>query len=254
MLVLSVLLLAAAVSPAPRPTATNPFTLAPIPAASAPSLPVIGTTRSKPLCSAIRQAVAPAVRAAMRNDQVYHAVRGNIFDYVVKDSDEARDLHLMQMDRRIDEMVKQVDALKTALDSPSLDVPHNASPEDGKALRDIRATLKSVLSAQQVQLDAMNGFVETERMRRFGTFNETETNMNRATQPNTTSGLQADPDSAMNGFLKDSKQFVMPQHQTVKTLGDAHRLDRDFGDIAAITAAREEKFTQAIVPAAKRCQ
>lgn len=252
MLVLSVLLLAVAASPAPRPTATNPFTLAPIPASS--QLPVIGTTRNRPLCSAIRQAVAPAVKAAMRNDQVYHAVRGRIFDYVVKDSDEARDLHLMQMDKQIDDMVKQVDALKTALESPALDVPHNASPEDGKSLRDIRATLKSVLSAQQVQLDAMNGFVETERMRRFGKFNETESNMNRALQPNTTSGLQADPDAAMNGFLKDSKQFVLPEHQTVQTLGDAHRLDRDFGDIAAVTAAREEKFTQVIVPAAKRCQ
>lgn len=253
MLVLSVLLLAVAASPAPRPTATNPFTLAPIPAAGAP-LPVIGTTRSRPLCSAIRQAVAPAVRAAMRNDQVYHAVRSSIFDYVVKDSDEARDLHLMQMDRQVDDMVKQVDALKAAVESPSLDVPHNANPEDGKSLRDLRATLKSVLSAQQVQLDAMSGFVETERMRRFGKFNETETNMNRATQPNTVSGMQADPDSAMNGFLKDSKQFVLPQHQTVQTLGDAHRLDRDFGDIAAVTAAREEKFTQVVVPAAKRCQ
>ena len=252
MLVLSVLLLAVAASPAPRPTATNPFTLAPIPASS--QIPVIGTTRNRPLCSAIRQAVAPAVKAAMRNDQVYHVVRASIFDYVVKDSDEARDLHLMQMDRQIDDMVKQVDALKTAVDSAALDVPHNASPEDGKSLREIRATLKSVLSAQQVQLDAMSGFVETERMRRFGTFNESETNMNRATQPNTVSGLQADPDAAMNGFLKDSKQFVLPEHQTVKTLGDAHRLDRDFGDIAAVTAAREEKFTQVIVPAAKRCQ
>jgi len=41
--------------------------------------------------------------------------------------------------------------------------------------------LEGVLAAQKVQLDAMSGFVETERMRRFGTLSESEQNMQRFT-------------------------------------------------------------------------
>jgi hypothetical protein len=241
--------------PVPKPTPTNPFNLNPIPQAQASTLPVIGTVRAKPVCTAIRRAIAPAVAAALKNDRTYGGLRKKIFDYVVKDSNEARDLHLMQMDREVDGMVKNVDALTEALKSPALDIPATAKPEDAKTLRDLRSTLTGVLSAQKVQLNAMSGFVETERMRRFGELSESELNMQRANNPTITQpggGLYTPP--PVSGFLRDAKSVFDPQHKVVSSLNDAHLLDRDLGDIAAYTTKNEDAASKVIIPAANSCK
>jgi hypothetical protein len=239
--------------PVPKPTPTNPFNLDPIPQAT--TLPLIGTTRSKPVCTAIRRAIAPAVAAALKNDRTYGGLRKRIFDYVVKDSNEARDLHLMQMDREVDQMVKNIDTLTEALKSSALDVPPAAKPEDAKMLRDLRSTLTGVLVAQKVQLNAMSGFVETERMRRFGQLSESELNMQRSNMPATVgrNGVMETP-PPVSGFLRDTKTAFDPQHKVVSSLNDAHLLDRDLGDIAAFTAKHEDAASKAIIPAANSCK
>lgn len=244
-------------APVPKPTPTNPFNLNPIPLPSGtpPSLPVIGTTRARPVCTAIRRAVAPAVAAALKNDHTFGGLRKNIFDYVVKDSEEARDLHLMQMDRQVDAMVKNVNTLEDALKSSVFDIPGTAKPEDAKMLRDLKGTLAGVLSAQKVQLDAMSGFVETERMRRFGKLNETEENMQRANGPTVTGpgGVLQTP-TPISGFLRDTQTAFNPQHRTVSGLNDAHLLDRDLGDISAQTSRFEDAASRVIIPAANSCK
>lgn|GEM_PF-2338040 len=243
-------------APAPKPTPTNPFNLNPVtPPPNAMPLPVIGTTRAKPVCTAIRRAVAPAVAAALKNDQTYGGLRKNIFDYVVKDSEEARDLHLTQMDREVDGMVKNVNNLEDALKSSALDIPATAKPEDAKMLRDLKTTLTGVLTAQKTQLNAMSGFVETERMRRFGKLSETELNMQRANMPTNTlpGGGQPTP-IPVSGFLRDTQNTFNPAHRTVTSLNDAHLLDRDLGDIAAATGRYEDAASKVIIPAANSCK
>ena len=253
-LALGALVLAlASPAPAPRPTPTNPFNLEPIPVPS--HLPLIGTTRAKRVCTAIRQAVAPAVAAAMKNDQVFGTLRKTIFDYVVKDSEEARDLHLMQMDRQVDGMVKNVDAIEEALKSPIFDLPDAAKPEDVKQLRDLRKSLGGILAAQKTELNAMSGFVETERMRRFGKLSESEQNMQRINMPTTAGRGGALPTPMpVTGFLRDTTDTFNPQHRVPTTLNDAHLLDRDLGDIAAIVGKYEDAATKVIVPAANSCK
>jgi hypothetical protein len=243
-------------APAPKPAPTNPFNLDPVtPAPLSSPLPVIGTTRAKPVCTAIRRAIAPAVAATLKNDQTYGALRKTIFDYVVKDSEEARDLHLMQMDRQVDAMVKNVNTLEDALKSPVLDVPPTAKPEDAKMLRDLKSTLSGVLAAQKGQLNAMSGFVETERMRRFGKLSELEENMQRANAPNVT-GPRGDLQTPVpvSGFLRDTQNTFNPQHRTVSGLNDAHLLDRDLGDISALTTRYEDAAAKVIIPAANSCK
>ena len=253
-LALAVLLLAASTpAPVPRPAPTNPFNLNPIPAPSA--LPYIGGTRAKPVCGAIRSAVKPAVEAAMKNDETFAALRTKIFDYVVKDSEEARDLHLTQMDRTVDAMVKYVDTLVDAAKSPALDPTGTTKPDDAKTLRELKQSIQALAIAEKTQLEAMSGFVETERMRRFGQLNESEQNMARAIVPNIAGPNGALPTPIpISPFLRDTKNTLTPQHSTVRTLGDAHRLDRDLGDIVAFTNRIEKVATNAIVPAAASCR
>jgi hypothetical protein len=248
----ALLLGVASPAPVPKPSPTNPYNLDPIPQAT--TLPLIGTTRAKPVCSAIRRAIAPAVAAALKNDRTYGGLRKRIFDYVVKDSNEARDLHLMQMDHEVNDMVKNIDTLTDALKSPALDVGASTKPEDAKTLRDLRSTLTGVLVAQKVQLDAMSGFVETERMRRFGTLSESEANMQRSNGSNLAPGGVLQTPTPVSGFLRDAQTTFDPRHKTVSTLNDAHLLDRDLGDIAAFTTRHEDAASKVIIPAANSCK
>ena len=160
----------------------------------------------------------------------------------------------MQMDRQVDAMVKNIDALDVALKSSVLDVPANAKPEDAKTLRDLRASLANVLVAQKFALNAMSGFVETERMRRFGELSESEKNMRNALGPNIAPGGQMQTPAPLGAFLRDTQQTMNPNHRVANSLSDAHLLDRDLGDISAFTTKYEDLAAKVIIPAATSCK
>lgn len=246
-----VLVLLLAATPAPQPTATNPFTLEPIQRTPPPT---IGTTRSKPLCSALRTVVAPALQAAMASDRLYTTLRGRIFDYVVKDAESVRDLHLMQMDHQVDLMVKQIDALETALKDPLLEATNVSATDDQKSLKDIKATLNGVLAAQKMEENVLSGFVESERMRRFAQPDEAAQQMMNSLQPNLPAGSFA-TQPPISGYLNDQQAVnaALGQHQVAASLHDAHKLDDDLGNIQTYTSRWEEAANRAIVPAAGRC-
>lgn len=249
--------IAAVPRPAPSPEPTNPFTLQPGPTQPLP-LPVIGRTRSRAVCTALRQAVAPAVAAAMQTDRSYAELRRALYDYTVNGSEASRDLKIMQMDRNVQAMVKSTDALDKALGSHAFDAPANASSSDAQAMIGMRQTMRGVLEAQKVQLDAMSGFIETERMRRFGTLSEGESAMRTATGTDirsnagpTAGGGLATP-SPSSAFLQDSNTVFKSTTGKI-TLDDARNLDRDLADIAAYTTRREDAATKIIVSAANLC-
>jgi hypothetical protein len=255
-LVLSVLLVALATpAPAPKPAPTNPFNLEPVPVRS--QLPSIGSTRSRPICTAIRIAVAPAVKLAMQNDQTFAGFKTTLYDYTVKETEGAKDLRLMQMDRTVQTMVKSIDELEKAIGSPGLDIPRTATPNDSDTLLKLRRSLRGIVEAQKVQLDAMSGFVETERMGRFGRQSETESQMSRATGPDVGTnplvpGSQAtQPPSS--GFLRDSSMvFTRPPGHIA--LDDARLLNKDLSELQAFTGKREDAASAVIIPAANRCK
>lgn len=258
MLAFAALLLALATPvPKPSPQPTNPFNLNPIPAPTSTALPIIGTTRSRALCSSMRKVVAPAVLAAMTSDKTYEGFRKSLYDYTVNATETSRDLKLMQMDRTVQSMVKSVDDLETALNSHGFDAPPNATAKDAETMATMRKTLRGVLDSQKVQLDAMSGFVETERMSRFGRLNETESALQRATGPDTGASMgQVSPNATPNpgyAFLKDSSVIFKTPRGKI-SLDDAHNLDRDLGDLAAVTAKREDAATKVIVPATQLCK
>ena len=255
-LVLSVLLLAvASPAPVPKPAPTNPFNLDPVPVRS--PLPSIGSTRSRPICTAIRTAVAPAVKLAMQNDQTFAGFKTTLYDYTVKETEGAKDLRLMQMDRTVQTMVKNVDELEKAIGSPGLDIPRTASANDADTLLKLRRSLRGIVEAQKVQLDAMSGFVETERMGRFGRQSETESQISHATAPDigtspvVPSSQATQPPST--GFLRDST-LVFNKPVGHIALDDARMLDRDLSDLQAYTGKREDAASALIVPAANRCK
>jgi len=253
------LLALATPAPQPQPASTNPFNLEPVPAGT--PYPLIGTTRSRALCQAMRKVVAPAVLAAMTSDKTYATFRKSLIDYTVNGTETSRDFMLIRMDRAVDAMVKSTKDLESQLDSFNFTPPPNTGQRDAEALAKVRESLRGVLAAQKVELDAMSGFVETERMRTFGQLNETERNMQAAigpptsapNMPNQSFGPSNTNDDSSYGFLHDSNNvFKLPMSKI--SLDQAHFLDRDLGDLAAFTSKREDAASKAIIPAANLCK
>jgi hypothetical protein len=246
-----VLVLLLAATPVPQPTATNPFTLEPIQRTPPPT---IGSTHNRPLCTALRTVVAPALQAAMTSDRLYVTLRGRIFDYVVKDQESVRDLHLMQMDHQVDLMNKQIDALEAVLKDPLLEATNVSATDDQKSLKDLKATLNGVLAAQKMEENVMSGFVESERMRRFAQPDESTQQMMNSLQPNLAPGTFA-TQPPISGYLNDQQAVnsALGQHQVAASLHDAHKLDDDLGNIQDYTSRWEAAATKAIIPAAGRC-
>jgi hypothetical protein len=257
-LVLAALVLALA-SPAPNPTATNPFTLDPIPAGT--PLPLIGTTRTRALCSAMHRVIAPAVAAAMGSDKTYAGFRTSLRDYLITATTSSRDLKITVMDRTVLSMVKSVDKLETTLNSGDWEPPANAAAGDKAALANIHQSLAGVLAAQKVQLDAMSGWLETERARTFGQLSETENNLRNSTGIASSPPLPiiADPmapdlqtNDTSYAFKHDSSTFF--QGKPTSSLAMANNLDRDLGDLGRYTAQREAVAAKIIIPATNLCK
>lgn len=257
-LVLAAIVLALA-SPAPQPAPTNPFNLDPIPAGT--PFPVIGTTRSRSLCSAMHQVIAPAVAAAMKSDKTYAGFRTSLRDYLITATTSSRDMKITVMDRTVQSMVKSVDALETAVNSKDWEPPANAAPQDKAALANIHQSMTGVLNAQKVQLDAMSGWLETERARTFGQLSETERNMRNSMNPASTPPIPGivnpmAPDVANDdtsyAFKRDSSTFF--QGSSKVSLTQANNLDRDLGDIAKFTSQREAAAARVIIPATTLCK
>jgi hypothetical protein len=82
---------------------------------------MIGTTRTRALCSAMHRVIAPpAVAAAMGSDKTYAGFRTSLRDYLITATSSSRDMKITVMDRTVQSMVKSVDKLETALNSGRL--------------------------------------------------------------------------------------------------------------------------------------
>lgn len=212
---------------------------------------MIGTTRSRSVCSAIRDGVKPALDAATTNDMIYTSMRKSVFNYVARDSEEARDLRIVQMDRQIADLVKSTKALEEATNSYTFKPAPSTSADETTLMKRLQGSLKGILSAQKIQLDAMSGFVETERSRRFGKLDEAQQQIAGSLSPTNKVGSSPSP---VTGFLADSQHTLVSPHSTPVGLQGANLLDRDLGDIQNVTARREAIATKAIIDAAALCR
>ncbi len=111
--------------------------------------------------------------------------------------------------------------------------------------------MAEVLVAQRVQLNAMNGFVETELMRRFSTLNESQVKLQGTLAPsiaNRPAGGQAPPSV---GALLRVSNLAMAGAMT--PLHGAHLIDRDLSEISTFTTKYENAASKIITPAANGC-
>jgi len=144
--------------------------IAPSPSPAPPSpLPVIGTTHSRPLCTAVRQSIAPAVMALMRVDGGLVTARKTLHDLAQNAGDPqatmkyegntSNDMQRMRLAALARAMSRDLELVKVSLAG----LPQRpAAGSDDRDVEQLRARLAAVAARQQDAVNAVGGLVETE--------------------------------------------------------------------------------------------
>jgi hypothetical protein len=129
---------------------------------------------SRPLCSALKGAIAPAVGMMLQNDQTIAKSPPLFQDYVkaaFEDSGGAGDpgaspaqnLAVMRLENLVSPLADNILAIQKQLEDPSV-FPNVPQTDDEKQLAQLKGQMMQALASQQASLDIINGFVDTQQL------------------------------------------------------------------------------------------
>jgi hypothetical protein len=149
----------------PKPT-TNPSLGTPP--------PEIIHVYSRPLCSALKGTIAPAIGMMMQNDQTIAKSPPLFQDYVKaafenqgsaadEGASPAQNLAVLRLENLVTPLVNNILAIQKQLEDPSVfaKVPRT---DDDEQLAKLKAQMLEALASQQAALDIINGFVDTQQL------------------------------------------------------------------------------------------
>ena len=181
----------------------------PLPAPSPGALIEIGRVRSRaPLCTTLREAVAPSLLALMRGDTALAAGHDRFVlmgRHEVMRSRGQLQLDRLVLDQQIGAVVRNLRAIDTLLADPKRFPAKPVTDDDRRAL-EIKAQLQAVARAQNHALNVISGTVETDRLGEMQTeFNHKMQAAVSASSPGSASAgnpsTSGDPDLGPVSFL-----------------------------------------------------
>ena len=149
MLLLAVALVAIA---SPTPQATLP--------------PQIYHTVSRPLCSALKTQIQPALALMMQSDATIAKAPSYFNDYIrssTAESDAGRDMAVTRLGDLVGPLAQNTLAVVKLLEDPAI-FPDTAHGGDDEQMLDIKDKMLHALATQQASLDIINGFVQTQQL------------------------------------------------------------------------------------------
>ena len=217
------------------------------PPATVTALPEIGRTRSRPLCTALREIVAPAILSTQRADAQFSEARPLVFDAIAGDA-AGKAMLMRRIDRAMLAMAREVMTLKGMLDDPRLGAPNatDASAGDEKARADLKQAVRVLYESESRQLNALNGFLENGRRDDLKTDSEDILNLKSALD-----GMTPPP---VGGQIAGQEKYLGAPPRYTNKLAEAHDVDRWVGRVVAVTTKREEAASSVIVAAAGLCR
>lgn len=213
--------------------------------ASSP-LPEIGRTRSRALCTTLREVVAPAILRTKDADNEFSAARSAIFESVAGDA-AGRAMTNRKVERALDAMTRHVLALGTLLGDRRLaGATDDAATGTEKASADVRVAMRVLYESESRQLNALNAFVETGRRTELMADDEEALGMKAALKD------IVPPPRAANVAGRESYLGAPPRY--TNKLAEANEIDRWIGRVVAITNKREDLAGKVITAAAALCR
>jgi hypothetical protein len=151
--------------------ATSGFALAQTQAPSSPPRssgvpPEIYRTTVRPLCSALRTKIQPAIGMMLQNDDLIAKSPAQFKEYSqgqFAKSDAQRSLALVRLSNLVTPIADNAIAIEKLLDDPNV-FPPNERTSDDKQKNELKRQLLISLAQQQASLDIINGFVETQNL------------------------------------------------------------------------------------------
>ncbi len=208
---LAMLVLALAVPPSPAP--------------SPGVLLEIGRVRSRtPLCSTLRDAVAPSILALLNSDAVFSAGNKTFVTMGKHELERSRgqlELDRLQLDRQVVAVVKNLQAVDALLNDTTR-FPKVATTDDERRALAIKAQLLKIAKAQNEALNVISGTLETDRLGQMQ--HERPTKIEAAIGPenghsNQPGTAATDPDLGPVSFLDSAGVAQSPNNNQSPTGG-----------------------------------
>lgn len=138
----------------------------PMPIPTAPSLPTIYHSMTRPLCSSLQDRIKPALGMMIENDRTIAKSKPYFQDYIQRSFDQSgagQNMAVMHLESLVTPLVKNTLAVQKLLEDPSV-FPAVARSADDQRLLDIKVKMLRALAAQEAALDIINGFVTTQQL------------------------------------------------------------------------------------------
>ncbi len=145
-----------------------------VPSAATPApldlkkIPVIVRIVSRPLCSALRTNVGPAIEKLLQNDHAIAASPPLLQEYNLALGEGAqgsgrRQIVLLRTENLVDPLSNSLLAIKRLLADPRIFPLHPATADQARLLK-LKKRLDAAIAGQEVSLDIINGFVTTQQL------------------------------------------------------------------------------------------
>lgn len=206
-------------SPAPAPTATP--------------LKEIVHVIARPICTALRRSIGPAVGHVLQNDKIIAASKPLFVDYARDHATSggnqaAEDMDIMHLENFVRPMVNNVSEIKRILNEPGA-FPRFAHSEQEKQVLLMRAQLLAVLADQEKALDLVSGLVDTQQLGQLQAGgNELAKSMSAPDVKTVGSGPQpaakpnpvptTNPSDLLNAGLPDKSRATDPRFQNTDSV------------------------------------
>ena len=212
------------------------------------------------MCTGLRRSIYPAVGRVLQNDKVIADSRPLFQDYVKQsatNTQAAVDLDVVRLERLIDPLVKNTQAIERLLNDPIY--PLHAASQSEQDLLDMRTHLQDVLAQQKRALDLVSGFVDTQQM---GELQNAGHEFDSATAPDKQSSPppQAAPTTAPNDIL--SAGIPNPQRSndprftptdSLEGYNPLNGFDQQMGSYQQTIAASEDAASKIIFKVVPEC-
>jgi hypothetical protein len=129
---------------------------------------------SRPLCSALKGTIGPAIGMMLQNDQTIakspplfqdyiKAAFANVGSAADEGASPAQNLDVLRLENLVTPLTSNVLAIQKQLEDTTV-FPTVTQNDDDKRLAELKAEMLQALASQQAALDIINGFVDTQQL------------------------------------------------------------------------------------------
>ena len=231
-----------------------------VPSPSPTPLKTISHVRVQRVCVGLKRSIYPAVGRVLQDDKLIGQSRPFFRDYVKQTATAnqgAVDLDVMRLERYIDPLVKNTQAIEALLNDPIyLPAPRSAGDRD---LLDMRNQLEDVLAQQKQALDLISGFTSTQQMgelQQAGNEYQSATSGNKQSSPPPQPGPSVAPNEILSAGVPNPQQSGDPRFQATDSLEGFNPLnafDSRMDEYQQQIAAGEDAASKTILKAVAEC-